>query len=595
MLKHEDYIAGWPDIVWSNFAQWLEGMEQDWGKRDAILYRSGKQKDFTRWTYACFAAECRRIGRGLLAAGLARGDRVVLWAENRPEWMAVWMGAAVAGLIIVPVDFLVSEAECLNIIKITKAKAFFYSGRKRSFAESLKGEDLPLRVKVCISGAEEGSGPAGEFAGGTVTSGASLEWARFGADAAGQALPRPGDIAGQDPVSIVFTSGTTGFAKGVTLSHRGIIANVNAAILSLRAYPQDVFINVLPLHHTYPTTCSFIAPLSLGAATIIVEKLIGKVVVDDIRDGKGTFLIAVPLLYDKVMAALDQGFRKLNPLLQKIFNRLRVISLERAKQGKIRFGRIALWLIRKKAGLASIRMVVAGGGPLNPQTADFFDSFGFNMVHGYGMSENSPLISVNTPRHRRNASVGLPVKYTEVRIEDKDEEGHGEIVIKSPSIMLGYYENPEATGEVITGDGWLRTGDLGYRDELGFIYINGRKKNLIVSSGGKNIYPEDIEFHFNNSRVIGEILVLGKKDNSFGGEQIFAVTVPDFDALAGDYPGRELDDDFLRGLIKKEIEEVNRHLAGYKKISDFTLRREPFEKNAQQKIRRFLYLKEYSG
>ncbi|MDR3191985.1 MAG: AMP-binding protein [Treponema sp.] len=596
MLKHEDYIADWPDMSWSNFAQWLERIERNWGKRDAILYRSGKQKSFTRWTYAYFAAECRRIGRGLLKEGLAKGDRVVLWAENRPEWMAVWAGAAIAGLVIVPVDFLVSEAECLNIIKITKAKAFFYSGRKRSFAESVKKEEgLPLRVMVCISGAEEGSGPVGEFAGGTVTSGASLEWTRFGLEAAGQALPRPGDISSQDPVSIVFTSGTTGFAKGVTLSHRGIIANVNAAVLSLRAYPRDVFLNVLPLHHTYPTTCSFIAPLSLGASTIIVEKLIGKVVVDDIRDGKGTFLIAVPLLYDKVMAALDQGFRKLNPLLQRIFNKLREISLERAKRGKVRFGRIALWPIRKKAGLASIRMVVAGGGPLSPQTADFFDSFGFNMVHGYGMSENSPLISVNTPWYRRNASVGLPVKYTEVRIEDKDEEGHGEIVIKSPSIMLGYYENTKATVEVITEDGWLRTGDLGYLDELGFIYINGRKKNLIVSSGGKNIYPEEIESHFNNSRVIGDILVLGRKQGSFGGEQIFAVTVPNFDALAEDYPGREPDDSFLKDLVKKEIEEVNRHLAGYKKISDFTLRREPFEKNAQQKIRRFLYIKEYSN
>ncbi|MDR1637895.1 MAG: AMP-binding protein, partial [Treponema sp.] len=566
--------------------------EQNWGKRDAILYRSGKQRDFTRWTYAYFAAECRRIGRGLLKAGLAKGDRVVLWAENRPEWMAVWIGAAVAGLVIVPVDFLISEAECLNILKITRAKAFFYSGRKRGFAESVKGK-APLQVTVCISGAEEGSALAGEFAGGTVTSGASLEWTRFGLDAAGQALPRPGDLSGQDPVSIVFTSGTTGFAKGVTLSHRGIIANVNAAILSLRAYPRDVFINVLPLHHTYPTTCSFLAPLSVGASTIIVEKLIGKVVVEDIRDGRGTFLIAVPLLYDKVMAALDQGFRKLNPLLQRIFNGLRKISLERAKRGKIRFGRIALWPIRKKAGLGSVRIVVAGGGPLSPQTADFFDSFGFNMVHGYGMSENSPLISVNTPWRRRNVSVGLPVKYTCARIEDRDEEGHGEIVIKSPSIMLGYYENPEATAEVITEDGWLRTGDLGYLDESGFIYINGRKKNLIVSSGGKNIYPEEIESHFTNSRVIGDILVLGRKESSFGGEQIFAVTVPNFDALAEDYPGRELDDPFLQDLVKKEIEKANRRLAGYKKISDFTLRREPFEKNAQQKIRRFLYTREY--
>ncbi|MDR0732301.1 MAG: AMP-binding protein [Treponema sp.] len=594
MLTGSDYIADWPDFPWPNFAAWLEGIEKNWGGRTAILYRAGKQREFTRWTYRYFTAECRRIGRGLLAAGLGKGDRVVLWAENRPEWMAIWAGVAAAGMVIVPVDFLVSEEECRNIIKITGARAFFYSGRKKSFAESLQKDGVSLDVRLCIStGGEDSVHSGGIFPGGvdTTTNGATDEWARFGTDtdAAGQVLPGADAIDERDPVSIVFTSGTTGFAKGVTLHHKGIIANTSAAILQLRAHDYDVFINVLPLHHTYPTTCSFMAPLSVGAATIIVEKPVGKVVVDDIRDGKGTFLIAVPLLYDKVMLALDQGFRKLNPLLQGIFNKLRKVSLDRANRGKIRFGRIALWLIRKKAGLSSIRIVVAGGGPLNPKTADFFDSFGFNMVHGYGMSENSPLISVNTPWHRRNASVGLPVKYTELRIDEPNEEGHGEIVIKSPSIMLGYYNNPEATAEVITEDGWLRTGDLGYRDEDGFIYINGRKKNLIVSSGGKNIYPEEIESHFSGSRVIGEILVLGKPEEQFGGERIFAVVVPNFEALAGDYPDRELDDAFLKGLVKKEIEEANRHLAGYKKIGDFTLRREPFEKNAQQKIRRFLY------
>jgi long-chain acyl-CoA synthetase len=243
-------------------------------------------------------------------------------------------------------------------------------------------------------------------------------------------------------------------------------------------------------------------------------------------------------------------------------------------------------------------MMVAGGGPLNPKTADVFESLGFNIYHGYGMSENGPLISVGTPGFKNNASVGLPVKYTEVKIEDSDEYGVGEIVIKSPSIMLGYYENPEATKEVLTEDGWLRTGDLGYRDEKGFIYINGRKKNLIVSPGGKNIYPEEIEKYFDLSRVVGEILVVGRKEEK--GERIFAVVVPNREALAADYPekvskegelGREALE-FINGLVKKEIEKVNRGLAPYKKIDGFLLRQEEFEKNAQKKIRRFLY-KEY--
>jgi long-chain acyl-CoA synthetase len=255
-----------------------------------------------------------------------------------------------------------------------------------------------------------------------------------------------------------------------------------------------------------------------------------------------------------------------------------------------------LKFVRKKAGLGSIRLMVSGGGPLNPATADFFESLGFNLFNGYGMSENSPLISVGTPGFKDNYSVGLPIKYTEIRIVDPDGEGIGEISVKSPSVMLGYFNNSEATKESITEDGWLMTGDLGYRDKKGFLFIAGRKKNLIVSSGGKNIYPEEIEMCFNDSRVVGEILVLGRKDQT-GGEHIFAVAVPNREALSADYPdtisaeggldsGQE---EFIRALVKKEIEQVNRGLPGYKKIADFVLRHEEFEKNAQKKIRRFLY------
>jgi long-chain acyl-CoA synthetase len=571
MLEFSDYIADWPDVPYPNFSAWLDGISVKWGEKTAIFYRSEGRKEFTRWSFTRLASESRRIGRGLLAAGLAKGDRVALWSENRPEWMAVWLGAAIAGLVIVPIDFLASENECANILTITRAKAFFHSARKQSFADSLPSRGI--NIPVLVSMAKEGNNT----------------FNAFGTSAGSQFLPSVSDIEEKDPVSIVFTSGTTGFAKGVTLSHKGIIANASAAVRSLRAVPEDIFINVLPLHHTYPTTCSFMAPLTVGAGTIIVEKLVGSVVVDDIRDAGGTFLIAVPLLYDKVMAAINKGYMALPGILRGVLNIFRAISLAEAKRGRIGFGRRFFKFIRKKTGLVSIRIMVAGGGPLNPKTADFFDSFGFNMVHGYGMSENSPLISVNTPWHKRNASVGLPVKYTEVKILDPNEEGVGEIAVKSPSIMLGYYENPEATAEVITPDGWLKTGDLGYRDELGFIYINGRQKNLIVSSGGKNIYPEEIEIHFGDSKTIAEILVVGRKEKEFGGEQIFAVVVPNYENLARDYPGKEGDEAFIKGLVKKEIEQVNRSLVGYKKITDFCLRKEPFEKNAQQKIRRFLY------
>ena len=576
MLRFEDYVSNLPDIAQKNFSQLLEFFSKEYANKDAILYRTSKQKDFNRWTYSRYGEECRRIARGLLAAGISSGDRVVIWSENRPEWMSVWMGTVIAGISIVPVDFLVTEQECLNIMKITKAKAFFYSGRKKDFASSLASNGINLSVSVCIS-PESDDIPAGQ----------ETEYEAFGKNAGSQKLPSPDSISPNHPASIVFTSGTTGFAKGVTLSHNNIIANASAAIRMLVPITGDVFIDVLPLHHTYPTTCSFISPLSLGLPIVIVEKIVGKVVIDDIRDAGVTHLIGVPLLYDKVMVAIDSGYQKLSPIIKGPLDLLRKISLAKAKKGNHKFGKKVFKFIRKKAGLSTIKLMVAGGGPLSPKTADFFDSFGFNIVQGYGMSENAPLITVNTPRHKNNESVGLPVCYTDIKILDPTPDGIGEIACKSPSVMLGYFENEEATKEVITEDGYLLTGDLGYRDEQGFLYIKGRKKNLIVGSGGKNIYPEEVEVNFTGSRIIAEVLVVGRKVNN--GEIIYAVVVPNYENIKIDFPGKENDDNFISNLVKKEIEEANRSLPVYKKIGDFCIRKEPFEKNAQQKIRRFMY------
>ena len=580
MLNFSDYISKMPDNPHQNFAQLLEQIARDHAGKDAILYRPVGQKDFSRWSFAKYGEECRRVARGLLAAGLVKGDRVVLWAENRPEWMAVWMGAIIAGLSIVPVDFLVTEKECLNIIKITRAKAFFHSGKKQEFADSLAGEGAKMAAAVCISPKKNGG---------------ESEFYDFGKDAAGQALPAPDSIDADHPASIVFTSGTTGVAKGVTLSHKNIIANASAAIRILEPNDKDVFLDVLPLHHTYPTTCCFIAPISFGIPTVIVERVIGDVIRADARDAGVTFFIGVPLLFDKFMAGAE---KKITGIKKLFLSGPRKKALALAKQGKPEFGQNHKLLkkVRTKFDLASVRMMVAGGGPLNPVTADFFDSLGFNIVQGYGMSENSPLITVNTPRYKRNESVGLPVSYTKVKIFEPNEDGIGEIACTSPSVMIGYFENEDATNDVIKtidGERWLFTGDLGKIDGDGFLHILGRKKNLIVTSAGKNIYPEEIEVLF-SSRVIAEILVVGRKAKDGSGESIFAVVVPNYENIKEDFPGKENDEAFIRGEVKKLVEDANRNLAIYKKISDFTIRKEPFEKNAQQKIKRFMY-KEYEN
>ncbi|MCL2193508.1 MAG: AMP-binding protein [Treponema sp.] len=577
MLKFSDYISNMPDIPHQNFAQLLEQVARDHAGKDAILYRSGGQREFTRWSFSKYSEECRRIAQGLLAVGLVKGDRVVLWAENRPEWMAVWMGAVIAGLSIVPVDFLVTEQECLNIINITRAKAFFHSAKKQEFAESLDGQ---MAVTVCISPKKHGG---------------ESEFYDFGKNASGQALPDANSIAPDHSASIVFTSGTTGVAKGVTLSHKNIIANAGAAIRILEPNSSDVFLDVLPLHHTYPTTCCFIAPISFGIPTVIVDRVIGDVIRADARDAGVTFFIGVPLLFDKFMIG---AAKKITGIKKLVLSGPRKKALALAKQGKPEFGQghKLLKKVRAKFDLASVRLMIAGGGPLNPATADFFDSLGFNIVQGYGMSENSPLITVNTPRHKRNESVGLPVSYTKVKIFEPNEEGIGEIGCTSPSVMIGYFENEEATNEVIKeidGERWLFTGDLGKIDDDGFVHILGRKKNLIVTAAGKNIYPEEIEVLF-SSRIIAEILVVGRRAKDGSGESIFAVVVPNYENIKEDFPGKESNEEFIQGEVRKLVEEANRKLPPYKKISDFTLRKEPFEKNAQQKIRRFLY-KEYEN
>lgn len=298
-----------------------------------------------------------------------------------------------------------------------------------------------------------------------------------------------------------------------------------------------------------------------------------------------------PLLYDKMKQGMQIRFIELQFTKRMVVKLLIGVSGFFTRCLKIKAGRVLLRSLRKQAGLETLRLLVAGGGPLNPDTAQFFDALGFNIVQGYGTSENSPLIAVNTVRYNKHDSVGLPVKHTKIRIDEPNAEGVGEILVQSPSVMKGYYKRPEETKRVITEDGRLRTGDLGRFDRKGFLYITGRIKNLIVTSGGKNIYPEEIELKFGDSEVIGEILVFGRKESKKSrAEEVVAVCVPNYEMLAELYDGQKLSEEFVSPLIKKEIEKVNRNLPGYKKIRDFSVRREEFEKTSSRKIKRFLYL-----
>ncbi len=579
MIK--DYLTtGIPTFDWPNFNYMLRDVCSRFADRVAFRYRARGAKDFEEWSYERLGREGAALASFLLARGLTSGDRVAIWSENRPEWGCAYMAIVAAGLVAVPIDALLPEDEVGRVLRAAEVRGVIASGRfSERLDEILSGIAIDA-VAIDLDDSPKAFPPGG-----------------------GPGLPAPETIAPDADASIIFTSGTTGSPKGVVLSHAGIIANFDASIHSLPISKEDVFICVLPLHHTYPTTCSLVSPLAVGASITIVEKVVGKVIVDDVRDTGGTVMIAVPLLYDKLAAALDQGVKAKGAVVGAAVGALRALSRAGCALGLPAIGRALFKGLRAASGLGSLRLLVAGGGPLSAATARVFDEFGFCIVQGYGMSENGPLIATNTQRHRDHRSAGLAVNRTMVRIADPGEEAVGEIQVRSPSLMKGYWKNPEATAAIFTEDGWLRTGDLGRIDRRGFIFITGRIKNIIVTAGGKNIYPEEIEALFEGSRVVRELLVLGKApqpDAAAGGghagvggvaaEKVAAVLVPDLEAIAADRgASAAVDAVELRKLVKADVERVNRSLPPYKKISDFEIRSEEFEKTSSRKIKRFLY------
>ena len=566
-----NYFDKRPDMTDDNFREMLERVAARYPDNTALQIRRGPD-EYEIWTYQDFYREVVILGRWLMAEGLEKGDRVGILMENRPEWGLVYLAVTCAGFIVVPLDILAEARTIDKYVAFSGLRYLFTSNELESKWRGLmrRSGHYPVLVNVDLEESETGQ--------------VAFREAR--------SFRGTGDLmelSGSDTASIIFTSGTTGHPKGVMLSHKGILENINASIMSLPIYETDNFIAVLPFHHTYPTTCSLLSPLSVGGTVTVVDKIVGPVIIDNIRETGGTHIIGVPLLFDKIRKGLEGKLMKLPGPKGALVRTLMKISRTTSRRGW-KTGKVLLRGVRNGAGLGSLRLLVAGGGPLNPGTGEFFELLGFDLVQGYGMSENGPLITTNTPRHNIFSSVGLVVKNTDVQIRQAGPDGVGEIVVKSPSLMKGYYRNEEATREIFTEDGYLKTGDLGYFDEQGFLFITGRNKSLIVSPGGKNIYPEEIESCFGDSLLVAEVLVRGRPlGQGNQGEEIEAVCVPDFEALGTLHPEAVNDEEVLGRVIREEVNRINAGLVPYKRIVHVEIRREGFEKTSSQKIKRFLY------
>ena len=378
--------------------------------------------------------------------------------------------------------------------------------------------------------------------------------------------------------ALFFTSGTTDLAKGVMLSHKNLVSDVVLSTSVFEVHPEDRVLSILPMHHTYECTCGFLVMIYSGVCISFCEGL--KHIVPNLKEVKPTILLVVPLLlenmYNKIWANIKKNnleFKvKMGMAISNVLSKFN-INVKKKLFGQIldTFG-------------GELRVAIAGGAAVDPKVLKGLRAFGISTLQGYGLTESSPIAALNQLENYRDASIGLPLPEVYIDIYEPDENGIGEIRLKGPTVMMGYYEDEEQTNKVLK-DGFFYTGDIGYMDKDGFFYITGRKKNVIVTKNGKNIFPEEVELYLNRSPYILESIVIGK-DNKDEDIEVYAIIVPNMEEIAKLLNKENVEKEEIRDIIDKEVKKVNKQMPPYKVVRDFEIRETEFEKTTTKKIKR---------
>ena len=556
----------------------VETSAELYGDKILYIYKRGEAR--YSFSYNDYRRDLYRLGEGMSRIGLM-GRTVAVIGESCPEYMTAYIAAVSGGGVIVPLDRDLGHAEIARFADLSGAEAVFYTEQFNDVLPSLAEQMPQVRYFIPIAPAEgsdttDGSSSAGDAV--------ILPYSEL--LALGDKAMEEGDRSFLDydctadmsqMSALLFTSGTTGTSKGVMLSHANIVASVNAASRGTIFGPDNTFVDLLPMHHSYEITCGHLGAANLGGTVYINDSL--KNTLRSITTFKPDSLIVVPLYVETMHKRIWAE------IARKGMTR-RVRALMKASSAMHRAGIDIRRKLFKQIldGLGgNLCYIICGGAPLSPELVRDFDAFGIEICEGYGITECSPLIAVNRHGKVRLRSVGQPVDNCEVRIADPSADGTGEIEARGRNVMLGYFGNEEATAEVFTEDGWFRTGDVGCMDADGYIYITGRKKNIIILSNGKNIFPEEIEEHLYTSPLIGECVVIGRK-NSAGDTRITAVIYPSDEAV--ELEGKSEEEKLA--LIRDAVNTINRSLPVYKQVRDVELRSEEFEKTTTRKIKRFL-------
>ncbi len=548
---------------------------------DKVLYHQIMPGDdhFTEFSYGRVREDVRGLGTSLLKLGL-RGAHVGIIGNNCYEWAESYFAVTGGVGVAVPLDKELSKEELANLVEMGDIKAVICCQDKyyETFKEIRADKKNCLDIVIGVNREEHENPRKGLYS-----------WNLLREE--GREAVKSGDrryldarVRASDMASIVFTSGTTGVSKGVMLSHRNLCCDVLIAQPYLEVCPSDIFFSVLPIHHTYECTCTMLEGIFMGASMAFCRGL--KYITKDMQMVHPTFLLAVPLIYEKFYNTIQKTLRKQGQ--DKLVNALFAINNITSKIGIHIAKPIASKIMAQFGG--NIDMFIAGGARVDPKVLAFFRSMGIPCLQGYGLTETSPMVALNPDqwRYMRNDSAGKLFQFTECKIIDKDEEGNGEICFRGPQVMMGYYKNPEATAACME-DGWFHTGDIGYLDEDNYVYITGRKKNVIIAANGKNVFPEELEEKIARSPYVEECMVWADEDNEDRMKRGIYVTLrPDMENVREALGERADDDGAVKSLMSSEVDKLNAHWPDWKRVKHIVIRKSEFNKTTGMKIRRFV-------
>ncbi|NLH95801.1 MAG: AMP-binding protein [Clostridiaceae bacterium] len=553
-----------------DFKDMLEQSTKLYGDNEAFYIKSddGTYKGIK---YREFKKEVDSFGTALVDLGL-KGKFVAVIGENRYEWCLTYLAVANGVGIIVPLDRELPREEIENLLIRSHASAVVFSGKHEKDMRIISQTDPQVEYFINMDADDDD----GRFL-------SMKKLMQKGAELLDSGVRTYID-AEIDPEAfgiLIFTSGTTDLAKGVMLSHKNIVSNIMSVCSVLYIDDTDSTLIMLPLHHTYACTTSFLLMLYNGCRISFIEGL--KHIAKNMKETSPSIVMAVPLL-------LESMYKKIWDSINKQKSAYKVKVALGISKLLLLFGidvRKKLFRqIHENMG-GRLRLIISGAAALDPAVSKGFRNFGIPVMQGYGLTECSPIVTVNQLERFRDDSIGLPLPCNEVMIYKPNREGIGEIIVKGSNVMLGYFENSLATEKALR-NGWFHTGDLGRMTREGFFSITGRKKNVIVTKNGKNIYPEEVEAYLNKSPFIAESMVYGKEDEASEETFVYAMIVPAMDMIRERLGKTEVAEDEVFRIIDAEVRNVNKKMPLYKRILRFTIRQEEFAKTSTRKIKRYM-------